>query len=113
MVLSLLLKCLVFALGWDRRTISDIERGISHKGDGMSDIIKNAKELIAACEGQLALSGDINVTAYVFRGKNYFDMVDKKEVVVTPTTNMGEQMNVEDIVNNIPGIDEGSVVKSE
>lgn len=95
---------LALVTGWNRRTLWDIENGVSHKGDGMSDIIKDAKETIATIEGQLAMSGDINSTVYIFRGKNFFDMTDKKEVVVTPNTIPQEQMNADEIINNLPGI---------
>lgn len=73
----------------------------------MSDIIKQAKELIGSTEAQLALSGDINATTYIFRGKNFFGMVDKQEMVITPQAGTEIPMNAEDIVKNVPQLEEG------
>lgn len=100
-------EMLALASGWDRRTLWDIENGVSHKGDGMSDIIKRAKDLIGAAEAQLALSGDINATAYIFRAKNFQGMTDKQEVVVTPNNGLQEQPNAQQIIDNLPQLDEG------
>lgn len=94
--------------GWDRRTIWDIENGVSHKGDGMSDVIKQAKDLIGSAEAQLVLSGDINATAYIFRAKNFQGMVDKQEVVVTPNKLPQADLSEEDILNNLPKLDKGN-----
>ena len=82
--------------------------GVSHKGDGMSDVIKKAKEFIATMEAELARDGEINSTVYIFRAKNYFGMADKQEVVVTPNTGMQAQANAEDIIKNIPQLNEGN-----
>ena len=100
-------EALALCSGIDRRTIHDIEVGNTHKGDGMSDVIKNAKDFIAALEAELARDGEINSTVYIFRAKNYFGMTDKQEVVVTPNTGLTEQPNIDDIVNNLPQLEEG------
>ena len=74
----------------------------------MSDIIKFYKELIGSAEGQLALTGDINSTVYMFRAKNYHGMVDRQEVSVVPQyTQMEIPLNAEEIINNVPELDEG------
>ena len=100
-------EMLAISTGWDRRTLWDIENGVSHKGDGMSDIVKQAKDLIGAAEAQLALSGDINATAYIFRAKNFQGMTDKQEVVVTPNIGLQEQPNADEIINNVKRLKEG------
>ena len=81
--------------------------GVSHKGDGMSDVVKTAKDFIATMEAELARDGEINSTVYIFRAKNHFGMVDKQEVVVTPNTGMEEPMNAEEIIKNVPKLGEG------
>ena len=99
---------LALSTGWNRRTLSDIELGVSHKGDGMAEVVSTAKNLIAAAEGQLALTGDINSTVYMFRAKNYHGMVDRQEVSVVPQyTQMEIPLNAEEIINNVPELDEG------
>jgi hypothetical protein len=101
-------EMLALASGWDRRTLHDIETGVSHKGDGMPDIIKEAKEYIGTVEATLALDGEINPTVYIFRAKNYQGLVDKQEMVVTPNVENKVPDNVDDIINAIPQLKEGS-----
>ncbi len=101
-------EALALCSGFDRRSIWDIENGVTHKGDGMSDIIKNAKEFIATLEAELARDGEINSTVYIFRAKNYYGMTDKQEVVVTPNVENKVPDNVDDIINAIPKLDDGS-----
>lgn len=101
-------EALALCSGWDRRTLWDIETGVSHRGDGMSDVVKEAKEFIAAIEAELARDGEINAPVYMFRAKNYFGMVDKQEVVVTPNVDNKIPDNVDDIINAIPKLDDGS-----
>jgi hypothetical protein len=86
----------------------EIEIGHTHKGDGMADVVKNAKDLIAHLEAELARDGEINGSVYMFRAKNYFGMVDKQEVVVTPNVDNKVPDNVDDIINAIPKLDDGS-----
>lgn len=77
------------------------------KDSGMADVIKKAKDFIATMEAELARDGEINSTVYIFRAKNHFGMVDKQEVVVTPQTQMELPANAEDIVKNVPKLEEG------
>lgn len=85
-----------------------LRHGLKHKGDGMADVVKKAKEFIATMEAELARDGEINSTVYIFRAKNYFGLSDKQEVVVTPNTGMTAQANAEDIINNIPTLNENN-----
>lgn len=79
----------------------------------MSDVVKNAKELIGSAEGLLALDGELNSTVYIFRAKNYQGMTDKQEVVLTPNSIPEEQANAEEIIKNLPGIDESKPLQIE
>lgn len=72
------------------------------------DVVKEAKNLIATIEAELARDGEINGSVYQFRAKNYFGMVDKQEVVVTPNVDNKVPDNVDDIINAIPKLDAGS-----
>lgn len=98
------MKCLVYALGWDRKDIWSLEHEQLHKGEGYSHVVKNAKDLIASAEGLLALDGELNSTVYIFRAKNYQGMTDKQEVVVTPNAIPQEQLNADEIIKNLPQI---------
>ena len=81
--------------------------GLKRKGDGMADVVKEAKDFIATMEAELARDGEINSTVYIFRAKNHFGMVDKQEVVVTPQTGTEIPMNADEIVKNVPKLEEG------
>lgn len=56
----------------------------------------------------MARDGEINSTVYIFRAKNYYGMVDKQEMVVTPNAKNNVPDNVDDIINAIPQLKEGS-----
>lgn len=74
----------------------------------MSEVVKSAKAFIATVEADLARDGEINSTVYIFRAKNHFGMTDKQEVTVVPQyTQMEIPMNAEEIINNVPELDEG------
>lgn len=100
-------EALALCSGWDRRTLWQIEEGTIHKGDGMQDVVKKAKDFIATLEAELARDGEINSTVYIFRAKNYFGMSDKQEVVVTPNVNSEVPENADEIINAIPKLKEG------
>lgn len=102
-------EALALCSGINRRDIWEIENGLSHKKDGMGDIIKEAKDFIATMEAELARDGEINSTVYIFRAKNHFGMTDKQEVVVTPNTRgLEEPMNAEEILANVPKLSSGN-----
>lgn len=101
-------EALALCSGINRRDLWEIEKGYTHKDSGMRDIIKNAKDFIATLEAELARDGEINSTVYIFRAKNYFDMTDKQEVVVTPNTGLQEQPNADEIINNVKRLKEGT-----
>ena len=85
-----------------------MKNGVTHKGEGYSDIIKRAYDYIGSLEASLASAGAMNSTVYIFRAKNFQNMSDKQEVVVTPNTGMTAQANAEDIINNIPTLNENN-----
>lgn len=101
-------EALALCSGYDRRSLWDIENGITHKGDGMSDVIKKAKDFISTLEAELARDGEINSTVYIFRAKNYFGMTDKQEIEVKPVMDNNIPDNVDDIINSIPQLKEST-----
>ena len=62
-----------------------------------SHIIKKAKEMLKTFDAKLVISGKLNFLAYCFRAKNYYGMVDKQEMVVTPNMNNDSDYSAEDI----------------
>ena len=47
-------------------------------------IIRKAKGFMQTFDAKLVVSGKLNFLAYCFRAKNYYGMVDKQEMVLTP-----------------------------
>ena len=61
-------------------------------------------------DAQMVLTGRVNPIVYFFRAKNYYDMADKQEVVVTPNT-QDEHIDANSIAErylNAPGVVETS-----
>lgn len=67
------------------------------QGQGCSaerrNIVKKAKEALATIDAGLAAKGKIQPVVYIFRAKNFFDMKDQNEVVLTPNNPLGEQVD--------------------
>ena len=84
--------------GYAYSTCYDWETG-RRKGfsDSTAEIIKKAKEMLKTFDAKLVISGKLNFLAYCFRAKNYYGMVDKQEMVLTPNTQNDSDYNVEDI----------------
>lgn len=84
--------------GYAYSTCYDWETG-RRKGfsNSTADIIKKAKEMLKTFDAKLVISGKLNFLAYCFRAKNYYGMVDKQEMVLTPNTNQEVDYNVDDI----------------
>lgn len=83
------------ALGSTKQTVWRWEQG--ELGVVRSDLIKKAKALLGALDGQLVTEGKIPQIVYIFRAKNYHGMVDKQEYVLTPNNALGDEANKDDI----------------
>lgn len=51
------------------------------KGEVVSLMLQKAKQIIAAQDAELALRNRINSILYIFRSKNFYGMVDKREII--------------------------------
>lgn len=64
-------------------------------GNGCSTVRRNmvrkAKEALANVDAALASRGKIQPVVYIFRAKNFFDMRDQQDVVITPNNPLGEE----------------------
>lgn len=74
------------ATGYYRQTIWDwvTDQSTSELGSEANDIVKKAKDYLAAFESEMVTEGKINAVVYIFRAKNYFGMKDQQEYVLTP-----------------------------
>lgn len=76
------------SLGTVRNTVWGWEQG--NLGPVRANMIKKAKEIMAALDAELVSQGKIPQVTYIFRSKNFFGMKDQQDVVVTPNNPMGD-----------------------
>lgn len=73
---------MALALGVTRETLHSWETGET-QSKRRSDIIKRAKESIAAYDADMVTGGKMNPVPYIFRAKNYYGMKDAADVAIT------------------------------
>ena len=89
------------ALGAVRKTVWEWEQG--SLGSTRGNMIKKAKEILAALDAELVSKGKIPQITYIFRAKNFFGLSDKTEVVLTPNNPLGDDVNPADLQKRIAG----------
>ena len=73
------------AIGYHRSTLFDWESGIQKGFSPVTkDIIKQAKQILASIDAELAQEGKIQPVVYLFRSKNFYGMRDQQDVVLAP-----------------------------
>lgn len=78
----------VMALGISREAFNNWEHGES--GSYKLDMAKKAKYLVKTFMEAATMEGKLNPIIWMFYGKNYFGMVDKQEMVLTPNRSEGD-----------------------
>lgn len=76
------------ALGIHRDTLNNWEHGES--GSYKLDVAKKIKYLVKTFMEAATMEGKLNPIIWMFYGKNYFGMVDKQEMVLTPNRSEGD-----------------------
>lgn len=76
------------SLGAVRSTVWEWENGSN--GNTRANMIKRAKEIMAAIDAELVSNNKIPQVTYIFRAKNFYQMADKSEVVLTPNNPMDQ-----------------------
>ena len=94
------------SLGPVRSVVWEWENG--SKGKARANIIKRAKEILAALDAELVSNNKIPQVTYIFRAKNFYSMADKTEVVLTPNSPLDGKSEEELATRYITG-----AVKSE
>lgn len=61
-------------------------------------IIQKGRDFQRVFDAKLMIAGKMNVTAYIFRAKNYYGMRDQYDVVTTPHDPMGETKTRQQLV---------------
>lgn len=78
-------------LGYARNTVFEWEG----KGDRRANIIKAAKEAMAALDAGMVLDGKLQAIPWIFRAKNYYGMRDQQEIVLEPRKGITDEDAVE------------------
>lgn len=83
------------AIGVNRNTLLRWSTG---ETAGFSPITKNiayqAKQILASIDAELAQEGKSQPVVYMFRAKNFYEMRDQQDVVVTPNTGAIDQVDL-------------------
>lgn len=87
---------MALALGVTRASLWNWENGIKCSAV-RTEMIKRAKEILAAMDAELVSRNKIPQVTYIFRAKNFFGMKDQTDVVVTPNSPLGEARSADDI----------------
>lgn len=91
-------ETLGLALGINRSTAWAIANG--QKGSPMRQrMMQRAKDILAAIDAELVQTGKINPVVWIFRAKNFYDMKDTQDVVVTPKQPLGEMQTTEELAD--------------
>ena len=90
------------ALGTVRSTVWDWENGRGCSS-ARSDMIKKAKEILAALDAELVSRGKIPQVTYIFRAKNFFQMSDNQTLTVIPGTPLGDSPDQKQLEERIAG----------
>jgi len=93
---------MALACGVNRRTLWDWETGYSRSGSRRGEIIRQAKQQLAAFLEKLTLYGKINPVSAIFMAKNHFGYQDKTELEIAPSNALGQQLTPEEIAKRIP-----------
>lgn len=74
-------------LGYARNTVFKWECNDDRRGN----IIKAAKEAMAALDAGMVLDGKLQAIPWIFRAKNYYGMKDQQEIVLEPKAGITDE----------------------
>lgn len=75
------------ALGYHRNTLFAWESGtLPGFSPITAEIVKQAKQILASIDAELAQEGRSQPVVYMFRAKNFYGMKDQQDFVLTPNT---------------------------
>lgn len=104
--------------GYSRSTLWDMMAG-RHKGfpdetesgATTSAIVKKLRELFAAFDGTMAVTGGFNPVSYIFRSSNYYGLQQKTTVAIEPESDLQRPpMTPEEIAKNLPDMIDEDIV---
>lgn len=106
------------ATGYAPSTIWDWETG---RRAGFSsetaEIIKKGKSFMQTFDAKLVTTGALNFLTYCFRAKNYYGMIERSEVVLTPNNPLGSDSDPAQMAqkyqNALPGAESAESDRKE
>lgn len=97
-------KCTVeglcLAIGYSRAIVGKWKQGLECDRERQS-IIQAVYDTFAAFDAAMAVNNKLNPVLYFFRAKNYYEMRDQQDIVVTPNNPLGEIASEEDLRRRI------------
>lgn len=91
------------ALGYARQTVNDWKHGTSCSA-ARTDIIKKAFDVFATFDAGMAANNKLNPVLYFFRAKNYYDMRDQQDLIITPKQPLGGDITADDVAAKYAGL---------
>ena len=93
---------MALCLGTTRQNVWNWENGINCSAR-RTELIKQAKEMLAAMDADLVNNNKIPQVTYIFRAKNFFGMKDQTDVVLTPNNIVGAEVPEDELRRRIAG----------
>lgn len=93
---------MALALGTTRMSLWNWENGLQCS-PARTAMIQQAKGILAAMDAELVSAGKIPQVTYIFRAKNFYNMKDQTDVVVTPNNPVGAVLPEEELRKRITG----------
>lgn len=81
------------AIGIHRSTLLNWANGVGGFSPITRYIASQARQILASIDAELAQEGKTQPVVYMFRAKNFYEMRDQQDVVVTPNTGGIELMD--------------------
>lgn len=94
---------MALALGVDRNTLNTWKNGELGTSKRRVEMVRKSFGIMASMCQELASTGKINVVAWIFTAKNFFDMSDKQELVVSPNTPLTNVQSEEELRKKYAG----------
>ena len=89
-------ECLALSIGVSRISLWNWKCGIKCDAERTA-IVQAAYDAIASFDANMAINGQMNPVMYIYRSKNFYDMTDQKEIVITPNNPLGDVVDADTI----------------
>ena len=89
-------ECMALAIGVSRMSLWNWKCGIKCDAE-RTRIIQSACDAIATFDADMAINNQMNPVMYIYRSKNFYDMHDQSEIVVTPNNPLGDVIDADSI----------------